>query len=319
MDSISCGKYHVVASYLSETTTFEVSPSKVSVDICGASKNIGEPFRVVGFSVIGKVKNGNDGLEGVKIFVNGVEKATTDSAGTFTWEKANEGDYTITASKEHFEFSSLTNIHISPSNYQLQDLKVEKYHICGNLLVDKSFPNYLKIREITVKNLNDNRSYNVKTSTEGEYCFFEKPGQYLLRPVLAEESKGLLFTPAEKTIQLINSPILSQDFQQAKVTVSGLISPYVGSNTDVVVKLVDFHTKQVRQSIKVDSTSKFEFTNIFPGSYLAEVDYDKWCWESTSIQLNVLSILFLNYFTSSIHYLYYICNFNLIAYLASVS
>ena len=224
--------------------------------------------------------------------MNGVEKTSTDKNGVYKWEKANEGTYSISASKDHYQFSSLNNIQISPSNYHIPDIKVEKYHICGKLFVEPSFPSYLKVREVNVKNVENSKTYNVKTTPEGDFCLFTEPGQFIISPIQSEESKGLLFSPNEKQVTVSNSPILNQDFHQSKVSISGSIKPKIDFHSgNIEIKLVDLNTKQVRQSTYVDENSEFNFPGVFPGNYQVEVDYKQWCWQSTSIPLLVTILI----------------------------
>ena len=77
----------------------------------GKSLNV-EPFNVIGFSIQGKVMNSkNEGISGVRINIDGQQKAITNEKGVYKLDEITPGMYILEGFKDHYIFDAL-NINI---------------------------------------------------------------------------------------------------------------------------------------------------------------------------------------------------------------
>jgi hypothetical protein len=110
---LHAGKYTLVPYYQGENTLFDVSPASVEIAVGHDFFKIPKPFEVTGFSVGGHVVDSvGNGIEGVKIEIDDMERATTDSQGYYKLIKVTSRPYTIQAKKQHYKFSSLKNFEV---------------------------------------------------------------------------------------------------------------------------------------------------------------------------------------------------------------
>ena len=70
------------------------------------------PFSVIGFSISGKVVNAKgEGIPGVKILIDGQQKATSNDKGTYKLDEITPGNYILEGKSNHYIFDSL-NVNI---------------------------------------------------------------------------------------------------------------------------------------------------------------------------------------------------------------
>ena len=72
-------------------------------------------------------------FEGVKVLVDGKERATTDVQGHYKLDHAKSTCYTIKVGKDHCEFSSLENFMVVPNMASIPKIEATHYNICGSL------------------------------------------------------------------------------------------------------------------------------------------------------------------------------------------
>jgi hypothetical protein len=81
------------------------------VSVEGKSLNV-EAFNVIGFSIQGKVMNSkNEGISGVRINIDGQQKAITNEKGVYKLDEITPGMYILEGFKDHYIFDAL-NINI---------------------------------------------------------------------------------------------------------------------------------------------------------------------------------------------------------------
>jgi len=283
LSNVPCGEYVLVPIYLEEETTYDVSPPRVEVKIVGNSVAL-DDFQVVGFSVRGKVVDMNGvGIGGVSVLVDGVKQCETREDGKFTWEKASTGTYKVELKKDHYYFPSNT-VTVSPTTSTLADIQVESFGLCGKFEVDET-SGISTSREATLEG--ENLVLSAKT-TNSEFCFKVKPGSYTIQPRITEQERAqnLLFEPAYISVRVENWPILDQNFSQIKVSVSGNIQCLESDCTGIEVILESKRTNTIQRT--ASKGNKFEFQNVYPGSYVVRVQRPMWCWEFDSLPVEIL-------------------------------
>ncbi|GLT64134.1 hypothetical protein SLA2020_366440 [Shorea laevis] len=270
--SIPCGRYELIPFYKGENTVFDVSPPVASVIIEHQHVTVPQKFQVTGFSVGGRVVDGNDvGVEGVKIIVDGHERSITDKQGYYKLDQVTSNRYTIEAIKEHYKFNILKDYMVLPNMASVTDIKAVSYDVCGAVrMVSAGFK-----AKVALTHGPENVKPQVKlTDGSGNFCFEVPPGEYRLSAMAAmpESAPGLMFLPSNVDI-VVKSPLLNVEFSQALVNV--------------------LERKTVSLT---DNSSEFLFSNVVPGQYRLEVKHnspegvtreDNWCWEQTFIDLDV--------------------------------
>ncbi|GFZ13809.1 carbohydrate-binding-like fold [Actinidia rufa] len=251
--SIHCGVYELIPYYKGENTVFDVSPPSMSVSVEHDHATVAPKFQVTGFSVGGRVVDGNGvGVDGV-----------TSSR------------YTIEAKEEHYKFDRLKDFMVLPNMASVADIKAVSYDLCGIVLMVSS--GYKA--KIALTHVPENVKPQVKQTDEGgNFCFEVPPGEYRLSALAAKPdiAPGLLFLPPHVDV-LVNSPVLNVEFHQAQVNVLGAVTCKEKCGSSVFVTLASLGAK-----ISID------FNFIVKHTSLEEVSgEDQWCWEQRFIDVAV--------------------------------
>ncbi|KAL6978261.1 hypothetical protein U1Q18_019929 [Sarracenia purpurea var. burkii] len=297
-NSIPCGVYELIPYYKGENTVFDVSPPSMSVSVEHDHETIMAKFQVTGFSVGGRVVDGNGvGVNGVKIIVDGHERSVTDKEGYYKLDQVTSSRYTIEAKKEHYKFDKLKDFMVLPNMASVVDIKAVSYDVCGIVqMVSSGFK-----AKVALTHGPENVKPQVKqTDDTGNFCFEVPPGEYRLSALAAkpESAPGLLFLPPHVDV-LVNSPVLNIQFHQAQVNVLGVVTCMEKCGSFVSVTLVRLGKKskeEIKTIYLTDESSEFLFPNVLPGKYRLEVKHtspeevsgeEKWCWEKRFLDLDV--------------------------------
>lgn len=140
-----------------------------------------ESFSVIGFSIFGKVVNSkSQGIDGVKIIIDGQQKALTNENGNYRLDDITPGMYILEGISAHHIFEAM-NIKIVPQSKQIQNLIASDYHLCGKITIEdlKTFQNSKRVVILLEKGKVEKK---VVTKENGEYCFEVKSGSYVVVP-----------------------------------------------------------------------------------------------------------------------------------------
>ncbi|KAL0919007.1 hypothetical protein M5K25_011070 [Dendrobium thyrsiflorum] len=258
-NSLPCGVYDLLPYYKGENTVFDVSPPSMTVTVEHHHVTISEKFQVTGFSVGGRVVDGNGGVGGARIIVDGQQKATSDSEGFYKLDQVTSKHYTIVAEKDHYKFSALENFLVLPNMAFINDIKAIYYDVCGFVRVIS--PN--SIAKVALTHGPDNVEPQTKLTKEnGGFCFLVPPGEYQLSAlaVNSDNSSSPLFSPAYIDIK-VNTPLLDVEFFEAQVNIYGTVLCKEKCSKSVSVSLE-------RKVLSLSNEGgDFIFRNIFPGKY----------------------------------------------------
>ncbi|PWA55857.1 carbohydrate-binding-like fold protein [Artemisia annua] len=296
--SIPCGVYKLIPYYKGENTVFDVSPPSAVVTVQHDHATISEKFQVTGFSVGGRIVDSNgNGVDGVKIVLDGVEKSITDKEGYYKLDQVTSKKYQIEAKKDHYKFSKLVNLMVLPNMASVPDIKAVSYDVCGSVqTVDSGYK-----AKVALTHGPDNVKPQMKQTDEnGYFCFEVPPGDYRLSAIAAkpDATPDLLFSPPHIDVN-VNGPLMSPKFYQARVNLHGSVTCKEKCDSSISVALVRLDAKrnEKKQTVGLtDSSNEFMFQNVLPGKYKLEVKHlsegaisgeDKWCWEQNSVPVNV--------------------------------
>nr|KAJ0203959.1 hypothetical protein LSAT_V11C500298540 [Lactuca sativa] len=292
--SIPCGVYELVPYYKGENTVFDVSPASVTVTVQHGHATISEKFQVTGFSVGGRVVDTNGkGVDGVKIVVDGVDRSFTDKQGYYKLDQVTSKQYQIEAIKDHYKFEKL----VLPNMASVVDIKALSYGVCGSVQIVDSGN---KAKVALTHGPQNVKPQMKQTDDSGYFCFEVTPGDYRLSAIAATPATtpDLLFLPPHIDVN-VNGPLLSLKFYQAQVNVHGSVTCKEKCDSSVSVALVRLDAKSHEEKLTVgltDQSSEFLFQNVLPGKYALEVNHlsegaisgeDKWCWEQSSVHVNI--------------------------------
>ncbi|KAL0418927.1 UNVERIFIED_CONTAM: Nodal modulator 1 [Sesamum radiatum] len=285
--SIPCGIYKLIPFYKGENTVFDVSPPSMLVSVQHDHAIISQKFQVTGFSVGGRVVDGNGiGVDAAKIVVDGHERSVTDKEGYYKLDQVTSKRYSIEAKKEHYKFETLNDFLVLPNMASIIDIKAVSYDICGSAQTVSSAYK----AKVALTHGPENVKPQVKETDEsGNFCFEVPPGEYRLSAfaATAESSPELLFSPPYTDV-IVNKPILSVQFFRglalilmAQVNVRGSVvcKDECGSSISVVLVRLDGKSKEERRRVNLNDQSQK-----FPRVTSEE---DIWCWEQNFINIDV--------------------------------
>lgn len=296
--SLPCGVYELLPYYKGENTVFDVSPPSMTVSIEHQHLVISQRFQVTGFSVGGRVTDSSGiGVEGVKIVVDGQQRATTDIQGYYKLDQVTSKHYSVEAKKDHYKFSPIENFLVLPNMAYIDEIKAVSYDICGVVRL----VNGNSKAKVALTHGPENVKPQMKLTDEnGSFCFEVPPGEYRLSAIAAnpESSSSLLFSPSYVDVK-VDRPLLSIEFSQAQVDIHGTVLCKENCGPSVSLSLIRL-TSNGRQDIKTtfltEESSAFTFSKVFPGRYRLEVKHvsssavsedDDWCWDQSAVELEV--------------------------------
>lgn len=293
--SLPCGSYELLPYYKGENTVFDVSPPSMVVSLEHQHLVVPQKFQVTGFSVGGRVVDSNGaGIDGVKIKVDGQQRATTDSQGYYKLDQVTSMHYSIVAEKEHYKFTALEKFQILPNMAYIKEIKAVSYDICG---IVRLFDGISKAKVALTHGPENAKPQMKVTDNSGNFCFQVPAGEYRLSALAVDTSSSVLFSPPYVDIK-VDRPSLDVEFSQAQVDIRGTVrcKEYCGDSTSVTLVRLSSNMAEKKKTIFLsEGSSDFTFTKIFPGKYRLEVKHtpslqsseDNWCWEQSSVELNV--------------------------------
>ncbi|KAL2934972.1 Nodal modulator 3 [Bienertia sinuspersici] len=295
--SIPCGVYELVPYYKGENTIFDVSPSTVSVTVEHSHATVPQKFQVTGFSIGGRVLDGNGaGVDGAKVYVDGQERSVTDENGYYKLDQVTSNRYAIEVRKKHYKFEIIKDFLVLPNMAFIPDIKAVLYDVCGFVrMADAGYK-----AKVALTHGPENVKPQVKQAdANGNFCFQVPPGDYRLSALAStpENAPELVFLPPYMDVS-VRSPLLNIEFSQAQVNVRGEVVCKENCGSSISVSLVRLGVKSNKErTVRLtDEHNKFTFSNVFPGKYRLEAKYapadttleeDKWCWEQSSIDVDV--------------------------------
>ncbi|XP_076872142.1 BOS complex subunit NOMO1 [Brachyhypopomus gauderio] len=289
------GHYTVVPDYRGDRITFDVAPSRLDFKVEHSSVRLKPIFRVMGFSVMGRVLNRPDG-EGVPdavVTLNNQIKVLTREDGSFRLENMTTGTYTIATQKEHMFFEPLT-VKIAPSTPQLPDIVTAGFSVCGQISVAR-LPEGLKHLnrfKVALSSPGEGVVRTAESDHQGAFCFQAKPGDYRVQVLLPETEvrAGLSLRPQSLHIVLADRPLHDLLFTQFIATVSGTVSCLAACG-ELTLSLQPVSRPGERQTSEVSGSADtvgFSFTNVLPGKHKVSIVQDEWCWRLKSVEVEVL-------------------------------
>ncbi|KAI7807708.1 BOS complex subunit NOMO1 [Triplophysa rosa] len=290
------GEYTVVPYYRGERITFDVAPSRMDFKVQHDSVMLEPVFRVMGFSVMGRVLNSPNG-EGVAdavVMLNNQIKAETKEDGSFRLENMTTGTYTINTQKELMFFEQIT-VKIAPSTPQLPDIITAGFSVCGQILVSRLPEGVKQLGRYKVTlsaQRQDQVLRTIESDSQGAFCFQVKPDDYSVQVSLpeAEVKAGLALQPYSLDVSLVDHPITDLLFTQFIASVSGSVSCLVACG-DLTVTLQPLSRQGERQNLQLSGSSEtlsFTFNNVLPGKYKVAITQEEWCWKHKSVEIDVL-------------------------------
>ncbi|XP_036381795.1 nodal modulator 1 [Megalops cyprinoides] len=295
--SLASGEYTVVPFYRGERITFDVAPSRMEFRVEHNSLKLEPVFRVMGFSVTGRVLNSPDG-EGVPdatVTLNNQIKVLTKEDGSFRLENMTAGTYTIRTHKELMFFEPIT-VKIAPNTPQLPDIITAGFSVCGQISITR-LPEGMKQQgryrvTLTPQGQDKAAVRTTDSDQQGAFCFQARPGDYSIQVSLpeAEVKAGLALQPQALEVSLVDQPLSDLHFTQFMASVSGKVSCLAACG-DLTVTLQPVSRQGERRSVQVSGKADsltFSFDNVLPGKYKASISHEEWCWKHKSVEVEVL-------------------------------
>ncbi|KAJ3615361.1 hypothetical protein NHX12_018928 [Muraenolepis orangiensis] len=278
--SLPSGQYTIVPFYRGERITFDVAPSRMNFKVEHDSLKLEPVFRVMGFSVTGRVLNSPEG-EGVPdatVYLNNNIKVVTREDGSFRLENMTAGTYTIRTQKELMFFEAIS-VKIAPNTPQLPDIITAGFSVCGQIAVSR-LPDGVKQQgrykvTLTPRGQDQSFSRTVDSDPQGAFCFQAKPGDYSVHVL---------------DVSLVDRPITDLLFTQFMASVSGKVH-CLASCDDLSVTLQPVSRQGDRRPVALFGSGdvlNFSFDSVLPGKYKVSISHEEWCWKHKSVEVEVL-------------------------------
>ncbi|RXM33768.1 Nodal modulator 1 [Acipenser ruthenus] len=295
--SLPSGEYTVLPFYRGERITFDVAPSRMDFRVEHDSLKLEPVFRVMGFSVTGRVLNspGGQGVPDATVNLNDQIKVLTKGDGSFRLENMTTGTYTIRTNKERMFFEPIT-VKIAPNTPQLPDIITTGFNVCGQISI-LLLPEGMKQRSrykvtLTPQGKEKTSSRTVESDPQGAFCFQAKPGEYSIQVSLPESEvkAGLALLPKSLAVSLVDRPLDDVHFTQLMASVSGKVSCLAVCG-DLTVTLQPVSRQGEKRSAQLSGKGEsipFSFDSVLPGKYKVSIGQEEWCWKHKSVEVEVL-------------------------------
>ncbi|KAI9523057.1 Nodal modulator 1 [Dissostichus eleginoides] len=295
--SLASGEYTVVPFYRGERITFDVAPSRMNFKVEHNSLKLEPIFRVMGFSVTGRVLNseGGEGVPDATVSLNNQIKVISNEEGSFRLENMTAGTYTIRVTKELMFFEPIT-VKIAPNTPQLPDIITAGFSVCGQISVSR-LPEGMKQQgrykvTLTQQGQDKASSKTVDSDPQGAFCFQAKPGDYSVHVSLpeAEVKAGLALQPQALEVSLVDRPLTDLLFTQFMASVSGKVY-CLASCDDLSVTLQPVSRQGERRTVALSGSNdilSFSLEDVLPGKYKVSITHEEWCWKHKSMEVEVL-------------------------------
>jgi hypothetical protein len=287
--NIPYGQFLIRPFYKEELVSFDIYPQETAVEVMHKSQIIETPFIVKSLSIKGKVINSNgNGISGVTIKVDGIDKTVTDKSGFYTLNNIVSGNYDLEAHTDDMFFDPIQNLKISTSIKSLPNFVVKDYKLCGKIHIETSDSISTVKRAVLLKEKETNTERRTVTDIHGKYCFVVKPSVYHIQPLLSQEEKDaeLHLTPESIDIEIVDEPKLNVNFYQSKVEISGSITCLKECQPDMKVFLTSLKKSERVISVNIEpiisnnnKMFSFTFSNILSGQYKLSIQKFEWCWD----------------------------------------
>ena len=285
---IPVGAYIVSADYTFGDTAFEIVPRNSEVVVGAADLVHPTAFNVVGFAVVGYVLGSNGAaVGGVKLFIDGKERAVSNDRGEYTIDRVTTGNYVFEAVKANYFFEPLVDIKLSPAHPTAPTISVSGHHLCGKVAISD-----FSVRPIKLLRASGAEVQRTTTDAGGQFCFKVKPDVYDVVPVVTseEENAGVSLSPRSFRVDATTEPVLSVIFSQGSVSVAGRVECLVKPCDSIIsVSLAPVtrgsHRPTLTQSLA--SGDAFSFEGVSPGQYTVSIVHDDWCWNDASQTISV--------------------------------
>ncbi|CAB1344572.1 unnamed protein product [Coregonus sp. 'balchen'] len=278
--SLASGEYTVIPFYRGERITFDVAPSRMDFRVEHNSLKLEPIFRVMGFSVTGRVLNSleGEGVPDATVTLNNQIKVLTKEDGSYRLENMTTGTYTLRTHKDLMFFVPIT-VKIAPNTPQLPDIITAGFSVCGQIAITH-LPEGMKQQgryKVTLTPLGQDNTATRTTDSDqqGAFCFQAKPGDYSVTVSLpeVEVKAGLALQPAALEVSLVDRPLSDLLFTQFMASVSGKV--YCLANCDdLSVTLQPVSRQGERRSVLLSGSMS--------------ISHEEWCWKLKSVELEVL-------------------------------
>jgi len=296
--ALPCGDYHLVPSYKTEQTTFNVVPQFVEVFVTHAAYQLEAPFQVQGLSLTGKVVNSlGKGINNVKVLLDGVIVAVSDRNGDYRVDEVTPGEHNLRASAKDgsldiMRFAPLDLVVVKPPISTLPDLVLTEVSISGMVRSadDVSLPSSVALlpRKILVHLESEPHEVLYESVTDpatGHFSVMLPPGRYLVSTQIkaSEQAAGLLLSPQDHAVTVSDAePVTGINFQPVSPIISGTVKCIdhdCGEALSVSIAPID-RTYPRRTTLRVSRNGTFRSSALLPGHYSVRISHDlgHFCW-----------------------------------------
>ncbi len=177
------------------------TPPSLAFNDLGANQTANFTGVFITYSISGRVTENGAGLSGVSITLSGSQAgtSTTDTSGNYSFTVPSEGNYTVTASKQHYTFTAPQSFNNLAANQIANFVATRNRITISGRVVNINNTGALGI----VLSLSGFQTATAITNANGDYSFANLPAgaDYSVTPALLYHS----FTPVSQTYTNIST------------------------------------------------------------------------------------------------------------------
>ncbi|GAU88602.1 hypothetical protein RvY_01272 [Ramazzottius varieornatus] len=293
--SLASSRYTLVPEYAGGSTKYDIEPAFHEFTVNHEPVEIAKLFEVKGFTAYGSVltsKNGQ-GIASADVYINNTLTTKTDKKGQFQLDKTITGWYKVEIQKEYYDFPTVYT-KITPTEAVIPPVVARSMMVCGSVTTLRPLNRMVSFDAVDVKT-GMSRDTVVR---DGKFCILLEAGEHKVSifdaPQNSKEQK-LVFSPAEKLIQLKDFPITDLVFEQVLGTVSGQIRCINVCPKDLRVSILTGSGEnfvKVEESLENKAVGFFKFSNVDLGMHVIKIvdsQSKRSCWDMVqkTIELTV--------------------------------
>jgi len=216
------GSYSITVS----KTSYAWTPASLTFIDLGANQTANFTGVFVTYTLSGRVTEDGAGLSGVSISLSGSQSgaATTDAGGNYSFTVPSEGNYTLTATKQHYTFSAPLTFNNLASNQVANFIATRNRVTISGRVVNI---NNTGVAGVAIS-LSGSQAATATTDSTGDYLFADVPagGDYSVVPTLKYHS----FSPASQTYtNILSNQANSFSISLKTHTISGRVTNAAGA------------------------------------------------------------------------------------------
>ena len=270
------GTYEVTISNYPEDATFDATSESAKLEKADDAVTVdfaGSWIRTSG--IMGTVKVGDDGLNGVSVKISGVSESdtVTGTDGRYAFDELRAGNYTIEISgfdAEDVAFDSTsfaTEVAVGESKVvDFQGMSLRTAAIMGKVTVDGT-----GLKDVMVSLSGEGEDLSVETNESGEFAFDElRKGSYTIE-ISGFDTADVAFDSTSFATEVAVGESKVVDFQGMSLRTAAIMGKVTVDGAGLKDVMVSLSGEGEDLSVETNESGEFAFDELRKGSYTVTI------------------------------------------------